>query len=100
MVNLLHISWAGVNSAAPDQMPITIEPVAAHDQMPAYYRMELGGVSYTITDAHRRQIIDALASAPPLPKSDAQIDAEAEPLDPMEHQYSRAGMRADACGGI
>lgn len=75
---LLSVSWHGVNSCAPDKMPVTIEAIEAHDCMPAYYRLMLGGVWYVITDAHRRQILDALSSAPDLPKTDAQIDAEAE----------------------
>lgn len=89
---LLSVSWHGVNSAAPDKMPVTIEAIEAHDSMPAYYRLMLGGVWYVITDAHRRQILDALSSAPDLPKTDAQIDAEAEPLDPMPHQERNAAV--------
>lgn len=52
--------------------------IHAHSTMPSYYRVNMAGVRMVITDAHRRQIIDCLASAPPLPKSDAQIDAERE----------------------
>jgi hypothetical protein len=75
---LLDVSIHTVHSYGPDQFPITIEAVEAHSGMPAYYRIDLAGVRVVITDAHRRQILDCLASAPPLPKSDAQIDAERE----------------------
>ena len=62
----------------PAKFPISIEPVEAHSHMPAYYQVQMAGVQMVISDAHRRQIIDCLASAPPLPKPDAQIDAERE----------------------
>jgi len=75
---LLDVSIHMVHSYAPAKFPISIEAVEAHSDMPAYYRVEMAGVRMVITDAHRRQIIDCLASAPQLPKSDAQIDAERE----------------------
>jgi hypothetical protein len=59
----------------------------------AYYTLHftqgLGEVCLFLDDAQCRQLMDVLGSRPDLPKSDAQIDAEAEPLDPMEHQKTR-----------
>jgi len=78
MHKLLDVSIHAVHSRAPKRFPITIEAVAAHASMPAYYRIQLDGVRMVITDQHRRDIIDCLSSAPPLPKTDAQIDAERE----------------------
>ncbi len=75
---LLDVSIHAVHMCAPEHFPITIEAVAAHASMPAYYRIQLDGVRMVITDQHRRDILECLASAPSLPKSDAQIDAERE----------------------
>lgn len=73
-MTLLDVSIHAVHTCAPEHFPITIEAVAAHASMPAYYRIQLDGVRMVITDQHRRDILECLASAPPLPKSDAQID--------------------------
>jgi hypothetical protein len=40
-------------------------------------------VCLSITDEQRLQLLDVLSSAPPLPKSDAQIDAEREDIRDM-----------------
>jgi hypothetical protein len=48
---------------------------------PAYFQLWLDNsmsVCICLTDEQRRQLLDVLSSAPPLPKSDAQIDAERE----------------------
>jgi hypothetical protein len=37
-----------------------------------------GDLTIFLSDEQRRQLLDVLSSAPPLPKSDAQIDAELE----------------------
>jgi hypothetical protein len=90
---MLFISYHTVYDRAPAQYPVTVEAVAPNpvNDMPGYYRVTIGkgDIALVMTDAHRKQLIDALASAPDLPKSDAQIDAEAEPPDPMEHQKTR-----------
>ena len=87
---LLDVSIHTVHSYGPDQFPISIEAVEAHGLMPAYYRVDLAGVRMVITDAHRRQILDCLSSAPPLPKSDAQIDADDDgnSADPISEQQA------------
>lgn len=56
--------------------PAHIE-VADHDGIPAYYRLKFASeITLFISDEQRRQILDVLSSAPPLPKSDEQIDEE------------------------
>lgn len=89
---MLSVNFCGIYSAAPEKIKVAIEPVVSTggEGLPfSYYRFELGGVSYTLTDSYRRQILDVLSSAPPLPK-DAQIDAEDEEsrgeLPPYQHQ--------------
>ena len=74
MSNLLSVNIYAVHSAAPDKLPVTIEAVGAHHEMPAYYRLTLCGVSCVITDAHRLQILDCLSSAPPLPKPEQECE--------------------------
>lgn len=75
-MNLLDVTVHAVFATAPKQFPVTVEAIPANEDlaMPEYYRVELAGVRYCITDAHRLQIIEALASAPRFPESDAQID--------------------------
>ena len=61
-----------------------------------YYQIWLTadmGVCLSLSDADCRKLLDVLGSRPPMPKSDAQIDVEAEPLDPMEHQRNAAVLR-------
>ena len=78
-MQLLDVSIHAVHTCAPEHFPITIEAVAARaGWMPGYYRVQLDGVRMVITDQHRRDIIDCLANAPRLPKSDEQIDADRE----------------------
>ena len=58
-----------------------------------YYQLYLDehmDVLICLSEADCRKLMDALGSRPPLPKTDEQIDAEAEPLDPMEHQRNAA----------
>jgi len=57
--------------------------IEANDPVSAgapYYALHFGDRDLTIflRDEQRRQLLDILSSAPPLPKSDAQIDAERE----------------------
>lgn len=63
-----------------DTLHSKIVPKAAtgeHDR--AYFEFHVGeDVVIFISDEQRRQLLDVLSSAPPLPKTDAQIDAEAE----------------------
>jgi hypothetical protein len=55
------------------------EAIEGHDNLDAYYRFKpTSDISLYLSDAQRRQLLDVLSSAPPLPKTDAQIDAEAE----------------------
>ena len=52
-----------------------------HENQPAYFQLWLDhkmSVCIALTDAQCRQLMDALNSRPPLPKTDAQIDAERE----------------------
>lgn len=62
-----------------------------------YYTLCIGAgrdLGIFLSDAQCLQIMDALNSRPPLPKTDAQIDAEAEEargeLPPYQHQVSNA----------
>ena len=57
----------------------------------------LGDLAIFLSDEQRRQLLVILSSAPPLPKSDAQIDAEAEEargeLPDFQHQLHQHQLR-------
>jgi len=59
---------------------IRIEAVAPHDSIQeGYYRLRISqDLCLMISDDQCRQLLEVLGSRPPLPKSDAQIDAERE----------------------
>ena len=62
-----------------DHFSARVEAVTAPASGCPYYRMILGlDVTIFLSDADCRAIWEAINSRPPLPKSDAQIDAEAE----------------------
>lgn len=62
-----------------DHFSARVEAVIAPASGCPYYRMSLGlDVTIFLSDADCRAIWEAINSRPPLPKSDAQIDAEAE----------------------
>ena len=70
---------------------------------PAYFQLWIDrqmSVCISITDEQRRQLLDVLSSAPPLPKSDAQIDAEAAfaagESAMFEHQERNAAVMGEA----
>lgn len=83
-----------------EEFAVRIEAVSAHDGLDEpYYRMKFGNnlITVFLTDVQRRQIIDALSSAEPLPKSDAQIDAPDCPDSPDgQHHAVPMGVVDDA----
>ena len=62
-----------------------------------YYTLHFGNRDLTIflSDEQRRQLCDVLTSAPPLPKSDAQIDAEREDGARMPTLTAQGALESD-----
>jgi len=60
-----------------------IEAVAVHDHVDQpYYSLALGwDVTIFLSDADCKAIMDALGGRPPLPETDAQIDAAREEVN-------------------
>ena len=59
------------------KMQVVAKPGTSDADGP-YYEFHVGDVVMFVTDERCRQLMDALGSRAPLPKSDAQIDAESE----------------------
>lgn len=84
---MLSTTYCGIYDNAP-MIRAHIEACEAFDaNHDPYYRLELGGVLYTLTDEHLRHILDVLSSALPLPKSEPECEC-----------HDLAGDVADASG--
>ena len=75
-----------------DHFRARVEAITASASGCPYYRMSLGlDVTIFLSDADCRAIWEAINSRPPLPKSDAQIDAyyiQIESIDRQDEEES------------